>query len=184
MSEHETVPMDINHTPEGGATLEEPSGQEEAAAQRDEKLVPVSEAKRYRKRAQAAETTLADLQRELQAKETVVQEQQELISGLQRHQQIDDLLVEAGAVDLETARLLTELSIQEMDEPDVEQAVEELRRRKSFLFRQSPASSGALSPKEPGDSPLDGRLTRAASDACESGRRQDLLRYLRLRRQK
>jgi hypothetical protein len=184
MSEHETVPNITNPSPAGDATPEATGEPNETAGQRDEKFVPVSEARRYRKRAQAAETTLADLQRELQARQAVVREQQELISDLRRRQQIDEQLIEAGTVDLETARLLTELAIGEMDEPDVEEAVEGLRRRKPFLFRHAPAASGALSPREEGESPLDDRLTHAASEACRSGRRQDLLRYLHLRRQK
>jgi hypothetical protein len=184
MSEHKTVPELTTPAPEGDATPDVAGEPDETAEQRDEKLVPVSEARRYRKRAQAAETTLADLQRELQAQQAVVREQQELISDLQRRQQIDEQLIELGAVDLETARLLTELSIGERDEPDIGEAVEDLRRRKPFLFRHSPAGSGALSPRDAVEAPLDDRLTDAASEACRSGRRQDLLRYLHLRRQK
>jgi len=186
MSEHETVPADIDLTSEDTASHEEPGDQarEHAAGCEQEKLVPVSESKRYRKRAQAAETTLADLQRELQAKDAVLQEQQELISELRRRQQIDERLIESNASDLETARLLTELAIKEMNEPDVEQAVEELRRRKPFLFLRAPAGSGALSPRETTGPAREQHLARAACEASESGRRQDLLRYLRLRRQK
>ncbi len=154
------------------------------AAEQGEKLVPVSEAKRYRKRAQAAETILADLQGELEEKKTEVLEQQQVISDLQHRQQIDELLIEANAMDLETARLLTELAIQEMAEPSIEQAVDELQRRKPFLFRRAAPASGALSPREEGNAPLERRLGLAAAEACATGHRQDLLRYLRLRRRK
>ncbi|MDY7110267.1 MAG: hypothetical protein SYC29_16685 [Planctomycetota bacterium] len=184
MNEHEATPQTTTPAPEGDATPDATGETYETAGQHDEKLVPVSEARRYRKRAQAAETTLSDLQHELSAQQAVVREQQELISDLQRRQQIDEQLIEAGAVDLETARLLADLSIGEMDEPDVGEAIEDLRRRKPFLFRHTPGGSGALSPRETGESPVDDRLTDAASEACRSGRRQDLLRYLHLRRQK
>ena len=57
MSEHETVPADIDLTSEDTAAHEEPGDQarEHAAGCEQEKLVPVSESKRYRNRAQAAD---------------------------------------------------------------------------------------------------------------------------------
>lgn len=88
-------------------------------------------------------------------------------------------------MDLEAARLLTEVAVGLMDDADVQTAVDELRRRKPFLFRHPPGrdtgSASAISPKA--------RRTAApaqdaARDAAATGNRRDLLRYLRTRRSK
>jgi len=189
MNEHEEVQTGPKGKSEDTAqevTIEPEAHAAEATAERgaDGKLVPVSEARRYRKRAQAAETILGDLRTELAEKSTQLNEQAETIESLRRQRDIDELLVEASAIDLETARLLTELALHEMDKPDVAQAVEEIRQQKPFLFRHAAGGTGALSPKEAGFSPSAERLQRAAAEACVTGHRQDVLRYLRLRRKK
>ena len=194
MSEQNTVQANEVTAPEGEVNdvVEQQSGAEEASREQvadeetggEERLVPVSEARRYRKRAQAAEKIAGDLQEELAAKEAALAQQRRDLEELQHRQEIDELLIEAEVVDLETARLLTELTAATMDEPDVEEAVADLRRRKPFLFRRSPRSSGALSPKSEGDGCMEHRLDDAATEAGLTGRRQDLLRYLRLRRKK
>jgi len=157
---------------------------EEAAEGGEVKLVPVGEAKRYRKRAQAAETIAADLQKALAEKTSKLDEQAQAIRELEQERAIDEALIEAHAVDLETARLLTGMALGEMDEPDVERAVAELRERKPFLFRRVARGTGALSPRDVTAAPASERLSRAAEEACASGQRQDVLRYLRLRRRR
>ncbi|UCD74699.1 MAG: hypothetical protein JSV91_13035 [Phycisphaerales bacterium] len=194
MSEQETVQTNEATAPDGEVkdAAEQGSGADDAIQAQlpdeesggEEKLVPVSEARRYRKRAQAAEKIASDLQQELAAKEADLAQRRRDLEELQLRQEIDELLIEAEVVDLETGRLLTELAAAATDEPDVEQAVAELQRRKPFLFRRSPRSSGALSPRAEGDDPLQHRLEDAAAEAGITGRRQDLLRYLRLRRKK
>lgn len=148
------------------------------------KLVPVAEAKRYRKRAQAAEKSLADLEKELAARNSLVDQQKKQIDELQRTQQIDRQLVDADVLDLETSRLLIEIMLGDMEEPDPAIAVRDLRKRKPFLFRQQPKKSGALSPRVNGELPRERRLREVAAEAEITGHRQDLLRYLRLRRKK
>jgi hypothetical protein len=147
----------------------------------------VAEAKRYRKRAQAAEKILEDLKKALAAREKTIAQQEQTIKSLERRQQIDELLHDAQTIDLESARLLTELSLAAMDEPDVESAVEELRRTKPHLFRSQSrrGTSGAGVMSARGESELSGHddsVNRAAAEAFSSGKRSDLLRYLRLRR--
>ena len=147
-----------------------------------ERLVPVSEAKKYRKRAQAAEKILEDFKVELAEKDEALHKQQQTIADLQRQRSIDELLVDSETIDLETTRLLTEMALSEMAEPDVEQAVAQLRKRKPFLFRTT-ARATALSPKaENNQTSLARSMERAAADAHSSGNRTALLRYLRLRR--
>jgi hypothetical protein len=92
-------------------------------------------------------------------------------------------LTAAKAVDLETARLLTEAVIAEMDEPDVVLAVRELCDRKPFLFgaKRHAASGGvAMSPDQVRGG--DEELSTIAQRAKSSGDRSELLRYLRARR--
>lgn len=150
------------------------------AAGEAEKLVPVSEAIRYRKRAQAAEEQLRRLEAELEALRKQAQEAQETIARLERRQQIDALLTEADVIDLEAARLLTEAAIAGMSEPDVKLAIEDLRRHKPWLFRRSGAGGAmAMGPRQEARNLS---VEEAAQAAAASGDRRDLLRYLRLRR--
>lgn len=146
-----------------------------------DKLVPVTEAIRYRKRAQLAEQQLAELQAQLDDAQQRYASAQQSIDTLERRQRIDALLAEADAIDLDAARLLTEAAVQSMDEPDVAEAVADLRRHKPYLFH--PDSTGtdglALAPQIEGP---DDPLAHAAEQAQHSGDRRDLLRYLRLRR--
>lgn len=146
------------------------------------KLVPVTESIRYRKRAQQAEQQLRELQSQHQRLQGQLELARQTIDAVERRQKIDQMLVESDAVDLEAARLLTELAVEQMDEPDVAAAVEELRQRKPYLFRRRHSGGGgaSLSPRPRGNG--SGTLDDAAEQASQSGDRRDLLRYLRLRR--
>jgi hypothetical protein len=170
MEEHEQNSQQID-----GAEVE----METAEAAEGTKLVPVSESIRYRRRAQTAEQKLQELQRELhEAKQQLVQTHEQL-QATERRQRIDQMLVESDAIDLEAARLLTEAAVELMDEPDVQQAVAELRRRKPYLFRRSQATGGGAMAARPRHT---GQANDAAEQAAISGDRRDLLRYLRMRR--
>ena len=157
------------------------SNHDEEAASLQDRLVPVAEAIRYRKRAQAAEQQLSGLQEQLQSAQQRCEQAEQTISSLERRQQIDALLAEADAIDIDAARLLTEAAVQSMDEPDVAEAVDDLRRHKPYLFRAEGGATGglALAPRIEG---FDDPLAQAAEQAQHSGDRRDLLRYLRLRR--
>lgn len=153
----------------------------DAATPSQERLVPVTEAIRYRKRAQSAEQQLSDLQARLQESQQRYEQAEQAIHSLERRQKMDALLTEADAIDLEAARLLTEAAVQGMQEPDVAVAVDDLRRHKPYLFRDHADMPGglALAPRLEG---VDDPLAQAAEQAQHSGDRRDLLRYLRLRR--
>jgi chromosome segregation ATPase len=167
----------MNSVTESIQPKEEPT---EAPAEQD-KLVPVTEAIRYRKRAQAAEQQLGDLQAQLNEAQQRFEQAEQTIDSLERRQRIDALLAEADAIDVDAARLLTEAAVQTMDEPDVAEAVQDLRRHKPYLFHPDSTSSDglALAPQIEGN---DDPLAQAAEQAQHSGDRRDLLRYLRLRR--
>lgn len=161
---------------ENGAEVESEAEREER-----EKRVPVSESIRYRRRAQAAEQKLQEMQTQLETAERSLNETRQALRDVERRQQIDQLLSESEAVDLEAARLLTEAAVAQMDEPDVQAAVVELRSRKPYLFRRS-ASAGGGSMAARRRHGSGGELADAADAAATTGQRQDLLRYLRMRR--
>jgi hypothetical protein len=159
----------------------------------------LADAKRYRKRAQNAEqelntlkTALAERETKLAEHESRLQEREQTIAAMQRTAALDQALIEADAVDLETARLLAEHACKsgarsEESPGDPQAIVDDLRRRKPFLFRHrshlATTTSGAMSVKSgEADSPAAVAKTIAAADALETGKRTDLLRYLRLRR--
>ncbi|MCI0631518.1 MAG: hypothetical protein L0Y44_12780 [Phycisphaerales bacterium] len=145
----------------------------------------VGEARRYRKRAQAAEKAVEELKNDLAERQRTIAQHEKTIGELERRQLIDDALLAADAIDLEAARILAQSQLAQMDEPDIEKAVGELRRRKPYLFRNKPVrrSGGTLSPKSTGeDSPRASAVEHAADQAITTGKRGDLLRYLRLRR--
>lgn len=130
-----------------------------------------------RTQAQFLEARVAELQTELaQAREA--------LDAAERRHQVDLLLIEAEAIDLESARLLTELAINQSRSTDLRGAVGDLRRRKPFLFRARHASSAGsrasatLGPASPPADPADD----AAHEAATTGDRSALLRYLRAKR--
>ena len=163
---------------------DESQASEETFADANERRVPVSEAKRYRKRAQAAEAMLEEAKSQLARNEEQIRESEALIASLEQRMVIDELLVENESVDLEAARLLVERALAEGNAEDADSAVAELKRRKPMLFhrpRKSEAITQAVRDAN-GHAPHHEQLIRAGSLATESGHRHDVLRYLRLRR--
>lgn len=115
---------------------------------------------------------VAELERELtQSRDTV--------TALERRQRIDALLVEADTHDVDLARLLTEQAVAQMDEPDLAEAVSDLRRHRPYLFRHRPPMPRSMPPRT---DDLPAPVEQAARQAAESGHRRDLMQYLRLRR--
>lgn len=180
MQTNDVPPHEDQPAPADDSPRENPSESPDTDAPH---LVPVQEARRYRKRAQTAEHELTTVRQELEAKDQTLQQQQQAIHDLQLAQRIDTLLIDAGTIDLETARLLAELHVAEQESEDPEAAVRDLQIRKPFLFRMRHAPGGAMSPRDPGNAP-DTALAQAAANAHQTGRRQDLLQYLRLRRRR
>lgn len=148
-------------------------------AQTPSKLVPVTEAIRYRKRAQAAEQQLGDLTTQLESLQGQLTSAHQTVEQLERRQKIDALLAESDAIDIEAARLLTEKIVTDMDEPDVAEAVDDLRRHKPYLFRQQLAMGTAMAARIENEPDV---ADQAAQQAMTTGSRRDLLQYLRMRR--
>ena len=105
------------------------------------------------------------------------------VARLQRDRLVDERLIEADVSDLETARVLAQRALGQMGEPDVDQAIDGLRRRTPWLFTRRARSAGASSPRaDQGEAQQARAVSDAAQEAAATGRREDLLRYLRLRR--
>lgn len=123
----------------------------------------------------------AGLAERISALEAQLAQAHEALDASERQRSIDLALVEADAVDVETARLLTEIAVLEMDEPDVRLAVADLRERKPFLFRRS-RRAGVSAMGIGGAGGGGDALEAAAETALATGDRASLLAYLRMRR--
>jgi len=164
----------------------------EEPEQRGEKLVDVSEAIRYRKRAQAAEQKKTILEQELTEKQAEVERLNQNLSQMTIERQLIDKLVSAGVRDLEAAVIIGRTKLQDDKETTAADVVEQLRKEKSYLFSDTQAA--AVSPfdklrastKTSGVkdrlSGATGTLERAAKKAATTGSRADLQEYLRARR--
>ena len=150
-----------------------------------DKLVPVSEAIRYRKRAQIAEKKAAELQEQL--KEAV--EKKDFLAGkvseIKLEHDLADKLITAGAVDLEAAMLVAKSRMQGDEQADADVVIEQLRKQKGYLFDEmervlAPSKTAGVKERVSSGKKV---LERAAKQAATSGNRADLQEYLRLRRQ-
>lgn len=127
-----------------------------------------------------AEPTEPTAEQQLAALQSELDETRAALDQAERRHRMDALLIESEVVDLEAARLLTELAVGQMDEPDIDLAVSELRERKPYLFARAPVAGGAMSPRS-ATRPADSREALATA-AATSGDRRTLLKYLRARR--
>lgn len=130
-----------------------------------------------RRRAVAAEKRAAELEARVSELEKALAQSREQAAAAARSAEIDRLLADAGAVDLEAARLLVVAAL-DGGETDVAKAVATLQRRKAFLFAPAGGGSGAMAAASGGR----GEIPALADAARSSGDRRLLLRYLRARR--
>ncbi len=136
----------------------------------------------WKARAEEAEEQIETLRLEIAELESALTQARESLMHAERRGEIDRELTAAKAVDLETARLLTEAVVAEMDEPDVAAAVRELCERKPFLFGCSKRSAGGVSMSPAPQRSVPDSLGAMAHTARSTGDRAELLRYLRARR--
>lgn len=159
----------------------DPGGREAASPEPEsDRGSPLIEAEALRERAERAEEQAAALEAQVESLGTALEETRAALDACERRHALDLALVESDVIDIETARLLAELALDEAETGDVALAVEDVRRRKPFLFRlRSPIASSAMSGRGGG-----GSLTESeeAERAARSGDRGALLRYLRARR--
>jgi len=148
------------------------------------RLVPLVESIRYRKRAQSAEKKAESLAEQLAEANQKISQMSQDLDGLQVEQKLARKLAAAGATDLEAAVLVAKTRIQGTADADVDACVEQLRKEKAYLFGGS--AQAATLRKTAGAKDRAGQtqtaLEQAAKKAARTGRRDDLLHYLKLRR--
>ncbi|MFA5291637.1 MAG: hypothetical protein WC496_01235 [Phycisphaerae bacterium] len=151
---------------------------------RSEKLVDVSEAIRYRKRAQLAEQKKTLLEEELAERKSEVERLSNNLSQLTIERQLIEKLVSAGVRDLEAAVIIGRTRLEDNAEATAADVVEQLRKEKGYLFNDTPAAAVGAKTSGVKDrlSGATGSLERAAKKAVKSGSRTDLQEYLRARR--
>ncbi len=165
------------------SALKQVTEQMEQQVQETERRGPVAQAMRYRKRAQQAEQELTQVKSRMDEMQSQLTASKQTIDQLERRQRIEAELAEEEALDVEAARLLTEVAVQQMREPDVKLAVADLKRHKPWLFGQKrPATAGAMPARSMSAQKPEALV--AAETAASTGDRRDLLRYLKLRRKK
>ncbi len=150
----------------------------------DEKLVPVGESIRYRKRAQNAEKQAAGLEQELKLSTEKNEELAGQLEKLKLEQKVGTSLIKAGVKDMEAAVLITKARMESEGE-DVDSVIDQLRKDKGYLFADieiSPAASKTAGVKQRtggGQAVLENSAKRAAV----SGSRTDVHDYMKVRRQ-
>ncbi len=156
----------------------------EAAQEPAARLVSVSEAIRYRKRAQAAERELAQTKTRLDDATRQAEAAQQRLAQAERRAAIDRGLTESGAADLEAARLLVEAALNE-GEADIAPAIERVRRQRPQMFRTNhaaPRHTAAMGPAVRAAAAGGRDIELAARAARRSGHNADVMHYMNLRR--
>lgn len=153
-------------------------------AVQEEKLVPVSESIRYRKRAQSAEKKAATLEDELAKSKSENEQLAEKLRGLGTEQKLVKKLVSAGVSDLEATVLIAKTRMETQDDVDADSVVDQLRKEKPHLFVNADTPVVAARTAGVKERGAGGRsaLERAANKAATTGNRADLQEYLRIRR--
>ncbi|MCE5340531.1 MAG: hypothetical protein LLF92_05310 [Planctomycetaceae bacterium] len=152
--------------------------------QRGEKLVDVSEAIRYRKRAQMAEQKKTLLEQALIEHKSEIEKLNRNISQMSIERQLIDKFVSAGVKDLEAAVIIGRSRLEKDSQVSADDVVEQMRKEKSYLFSESPAPTviAKTSGVKNKLSQTTGVLERAAKKASQTSSRADLQEYLRTRR--
>ncbi len=132
------------------------------------------------KRAQRAEEQASSLETQLARLQSELDQSRAALTDADRQHEVDMALTQAGAVDLDTARLLAQQQI--TDTPGVSTAdlITALARTKPYLFR--PSSRASHSAMSPCIDDARSALCDAADRAARTGDRASLLAYLRARR--
>jgi hypothetical protein len=162
-----------------------PDGTDDDVTVDNAKLVPVAESIRYRKRAQAAEQKIEQLNEQLKLVRDETQQLTGKMKQLETEQSLTKKLIAAGASDIETALLVAKTRAAN-DDGDTDAIVEQLKNDKPHLFGSARQSTVPQRTRTAGakDSVASNRmsLSKAAARAASTGSRDDLHEYLRLRR--
>jgi hypothetical protein len=149
------------------------------------KFVSVQEAIRYRRRAQGAEKQAEGLAAELSDARGRIEKLNEELGEVKLEQKLLQKLSAAGVVDLEAAGLLIKSRIDGVDDEGIDKAVEKLKKEKQYLFSKTSSGAAAVKPTAGVKEKLSSAQTvleNAARRASQTGDRNDLQEYLRVRR--
>jgi hypothetical protein len=150
----------------------------------EEKVVPVAEAIRYRKRAQAAEKELIEAQRKLQEAETQKDQFAQQLSQTKQEQTLKEKLLAAGAVDTETAMLVIQNRLAQDDKAELDKVIEQVRLDKPHLFESLSTPTVFSSTRGTKDKSAAGqeKIKTAAVKAIKTAGRTELMEYMKARR--
>jgi hypothetical protein len=160
------------------------NAEREEETTQEERLVPISESIRYRRRARGAERKATALEEEVAKAKSQNEQLCEKLGRVELENRLVTKLISAGVSDLETAVSVAKARIEGREDSDVDEVVEQLRREKQYLFSDSglhlsPSKTSGVRQKNTSGQ---GIIERAAQRAAKSGHRGDLLEYLKLRR--
>lgn len=130
-------------------------------------------------RAQRAEEQASSLETQVVRLQSELDQSRAALSQADRLHAVDMALTQAGAVDLETARLLAHRQMNESPDISTDELVASLTRAKPYLFAPVRVSHSAMSPRI---DDAQAALCDAADRASRTGDRASLLAYLRARR--
>jgi hypothetical protein len=159
-------------------------GETEQAESSRVKLVPVSEAIHYRRRAQSAEQKLESLAEELEKVKAEAAKATKELDSIRLEQSLREKLAAAGCIDLEASSLIAKARLEEQAGADLDFVIEQLKKEKHHLFADTgerfhlSKTAGVKERASSGEVVLE----RAAKKAATTGHRGDLQEYLRLRR--
>ena len=154
----------------------------------DDRMVPVGESIRYRKRAQSAEKQLADVREQLGETKVENEKLSKRINGFEVERSLSTELIKAGIGDVEAGVILARAELEKDGEADVAGVVLKLKNEKSYLFGNgndgnsdisSSVKTSGVKQKVSGSRVV---IERYAKRAAESGSRADMMEYLRVRR--
>jgi hypothetical protein len=151
-------------------------------SEQDEKVVPVAESIRYRRRAQSAEKKAGELELELAAAKSQAQGLAEQAAELSTENTLIVKLAQAGASDIEAAVLLAKARVDK--DNDIDRVVAQLKKEKPHLFSQAARSvtqktAGAKDTAAGAASALERAARKAAGNAHS---RASVQEYMRVRR--
>ena len=102
--------------------------------EQEEKVVPVGESIRYRRRAQTAEKKAAELELELAKTKSQAEELATQLEGFSVENRLIAKLAQAGASDIEAAVLLAKSRIGEDGGDEIDGVIAQLKKEKPHLF--------------------------------------------------
>lgn len=172
-----------------GESLSQSEGQFRAEAGEQEQLVPVTEAIKYRRRAQTAEQQIQELSEQVKALEAEREQSQDRMEAALLERDLTSQLVGAGVRDIEVALLLAKEQTRKSDgqAPEMKSIVDTLRRERPYLFSDTVEEvrqvfAGPTAGVQPSRNASVANLRRMAEQARSSGNRMDMQEYLRVRR--